>query len=675
VAQFNDDLEAGREALSRFAWSDAFALLRPLADSGALSPEDLEGLAEAAWWHAELDACVAARERAYRKYLEVDETRRAGMVAINLAKDNFGIGRSTVGNAWLNRAENLLKEEEGSVELGHLHRTLAAIEYEGAGNFPKAIEHAEVAYEIGKRARDKDLMALALQDKGRALIAQGSVAEGMELMDEALVAAVSGELLPLSTGVIYCNMVAICEDLADMARAAEWTDAAKRWCERMAIAGFPGMCRVHRATIIRRRGAWREAEEEATKAANELKNFNQAYTGEAIYSLGEVRFGLGDLAGAEEAFRHAHMLGRDPQPGLSLLQLGTGRTAAARAGIQRAIDEEHRELRRARLLPAAVEVYIAAGDLDAARAAADELATIAATFGTPSLHAEEKTARGRVELAGGDAHAVGAVLRAALKTWRALDAPYEVAKVHLLLARAYAAEHDEEAARLERESAREILVKLGAALDLATLDDPDQDSSSAPALTNAGTCSFVREGEYWSITYDDEIFKLKDSKGLHYIKRLLEYPGTELHVLDLVAGGTGPMARKQRIEAKAAGDSAGAILDAGAKLAYRRRLRELGEDLEEAELWDDTGRAAAAREEIEFLTRELAAAVGLGGRDREAGSLSERARVNVTRTIRAALDRIREHSPNLGAHFEKTIKTGTFCSYQPDPRAATRWHL
>ena len=666
------DLEAGREALGQFAWADAFRLLRPLRDSDVLTPEDLEGLAEAAWWHAELDICIGCRERAYSAYLNKGNRRRAGLVALNLAKDNFGMSRSTVGKAWLSRARNLLEGEEGSVELGHLHRVLAVIEFEGNGDYDKAIEHADTSYAIGEAAHDRDLMALALHDKGRALIARGQVDEGMRLMDEALVAAVSGELLPFTTGVVYCNMITICEDLADMARASEWTDAAKRWCDRMAIAGFPGMCRVHRASIVRRRGAWDEAARESEKAAEELKFFNQAYTGEAFYNLGEVRFDLGDVEGAEAAFRHAHSLGRDPQPGLSLLQLATGQTAAARAGIQRALDDEHRDLQRAKFLPAATEIFIADGDVDAARTAATELNAIAGTYGTPALQAEAATARGRIELESGDPRAAATSLRAALKVWRTLEAPYETAKLHLLLGRAYAGQGDAGAVSLEMETARQILTKLGAARDLAALDGALPAASAQPAGDDA---AFVREGEYWSIAYGGRSFKLRDSKGLHYIRRLLATPRVEIHVLDLVAAPSGAAPANTEPGLEIGGSDAGGILDDAAKNAYRARLRQLQEELDEAESWGDEGNIDRARSEIEFLTHELAAAVGLGGRDRKAASVAERARVNVTRTIRSALDRISEQDPELGEHLARTIRTGTYCSYEADPRVVNSWRL
>jgi len=190
---------------------------------------------------------------------------------------------------------------------------------------------------------------------------------------------------------------------------------------------------------------------------------------------------------------------------------------------------------------------------------------------------------------------------------------------------------------------------------------------------------FRREGEYWSVAFEGEAFRLKDAKGLRYLARLLALPGREIHALDLVGVEEGvalsPGGSPGRgLEGSGLGD-AGEILDDRAKAAYRIKLKDLEEDLVEAEGFGDIERAAKAKEEIDFLTQELAAAVGLSGKDRVAASAAERARVNVTRAIKAALVRVREHSPTLGKHLQVTVRTGTFCSYTPDPRLPVSWKV
>ncbi|MDR7517958.1 MAG: helix-turn-helix transcriptional regulator [Armatimonadota bacterium] len=325
---------------------------------------------------------------------------------------------------------------------------------------------AQRAYDIGARFRDRDLMALALHDQGRIHVARGQVNEGMALMDEATVATVSGELGPMATGIIYCNTITACKELADHPRAREWTEAAKRWCERQAIAGFPGMCRVYCAGIMRQAGAWPEAEQEARRACEELRECNLGYCAAAFYELGEVRLYKGDLAAAEEAFRQAHELGMDPEPGLSLLRLAEGKVKAALTSVRRALVHDPPDrLRRAHLLPTLVEIALAAGETDDARAAVEELEDIARAHGTPALEASAADARGALQLAQGDAIGAERSLRRARHLSQELDCPYEVARTCVLLADAYQAESAEEAATLELQAARVAFERLGARLD------------------------------------------------------------------------------------------------------------------------------------------------------------------------------------------------------------------
>lgn len=191
---------------------------------------------------------------------------------------------------------------------------------------------------------------------------------------------------------------------------------------------------------------------------------------------------------------------------------------------------------------------------------------------------------------------------------------------------------------------------------------------------------FRQEGEYWTLVYEEEAFRLRDSKGLRYVALLLGHPDREFHALDLVAsvqGGAGAPATAVEREEVAAGGlgDAGPILDAHARTAYRRRLEELGAELAEAESFADWGRVERLRTEIDFLSEQLASAVGLGGRDRRAAGAAERARVNVTRAISDSVKRIREYGPRLARHLDASIRTGTFCSYAPPDPSDARWEL
>jgi len=459
-------LGAGREAIRRHAWREAFDLLSAADASAGLSPEDLESLAQAAWWIGRLRECIAARERAYAGYVASADHPRAALVATALAKDYYGRRESSVGTAWLNRAGRLLEGVPECVEHGYLVRTRCVVAFEGLHDFDAALALAQQTSDIGTRYGDRDLIALGLHDKGRILVAKGQVAEGMALMDEATVAAVAGELGLLTTGVIYCNMISACEELADYRRAGAWIEAAKRWCERQAIAGFPGICRVHQAEILLLRGAWAEAEQEARRACQELHDFYLSYAAEAFYKVGVIRLRMGDLSGAEEAFRQAHELGREPQPEFSLLRLAEGKVTAAAASMKRALaDEPLPRLARARLLPAQVEIAIAAGDLEAARAAAQEVEDIAKAYGSSALEASAVCAWGALQLAEGDASGACRNLRRGWRIWHELDCPYEAARARMHLAAALRAEGDDEAATLELQAARSVFERLGAVPD------------------------------------------------------------------------------------------------------------------------------------------------------------------------------------------------------------------
>lgn len=669
------ELEAARTALQRHAWREAFELFAGIDQD--LTAEDLEGFAEAAWWTARLDTCIESRERAFELYRRNGNAQGAALTAIALTKDHFARREASIAMAWFRRAEKLLEGDETSIAVGHLERTRSVMALEGDADYQTAFERAEAALAIAGKVGDRDLLAISLHDKGRALVGLGRVDEGSALMDEANLAAVAGELSPLWTAAVFCNTITMCEEIADYSRAGDWTEAAKRWCERQAIAGFPGMCRVYRSKILRVRGRWSEALIEAQKAADETATFNLSYAAAAFNQLGEVRLEMGDLQAAEDAFAKASELGLDPQPGLALLRLRQDKPEAAWMGLRRALDDRDSDIHRAHLLLAAVEIALVIGDEDAARTFVEELQSTAEIYRTLALRSAAATAAGRLHLALGDIPRAISVLRLAVQLWRETDLPYEMAVARELLGRALHDGGDEDAAKLEMAAAGSVRDRL--ASDAGASAPPEAATvapSIPPAIESTTTPRFKHEGEYWSIKYSGEPFLLRDSKGLHHLARLLARPGYEFHALDLAGPGA------ERISSAAvavdpdltvAGDDAGPMLDPQAKASYKARLDELREELEEAEAWADEGRITKARGEIEFLASELAAAVGLGGRDRKAASTAEKARVNVTRSIRSAIDRIAEQNAALGDHLAATVKTGTFCTYLTDPRNPITW--
>jgi tetratricopeptide (TPR) repeat protein len=458
-----EHLIPARAAFARTAWREAYDGLRTADAAHTLEAEDLERLAEAAWWLSDGTASLRARERAYRKYLQRVAPRAAAWVALALAEDHFHRLARSVGQGWLRRAERHLEGLPDVPERGWLYRLKFVVALEAERKPHEAMEYADRALEIARRVGDTDLEALALQDRGRALVVVGRVKEGMALIDEAMTAATAGELTPRTTGRAYCNMMSTCEQLGDVGRAAEWYDAAHSWPEPYPGSGYPGICRVHRAGLLRLRGSLREAEHEARRAADELVDFLADVAGEAFYELGEIRLRMGDLPGAGEMFSKAHARGRDPQPGLALLRLAEGKSEAARSMIVRALFEPGlTALARAKLLPALVEINVACGEIDAAAEGVLQLETITTTYTSPALVASGALARGRVELVRGQAEQAMLHLRRACRLWAEIDLPIELAQTRLLLSRAYSALGNSGEAELEERAAQAAMDRIGA---------------------------------------------------------------------------------------------------------------------------------------------------------------------------------------------------------------------
>ena len=361
-----DRVQQGRDAHRRHAWHEAFDWLREADSETPVSPEDLELLAESAWFAGDPDAAIEARERAHAGYLEQGDKCHAAEMAVQLAVDHFERLETAIGNGWLGKAGDCSSKPPTNVRrMDGRHSRWPIFAIRMTGDWEEALRQAKLAQGIGERLAIPAIQALALQQQGSALVAMGRIDEGLALIDESTVAAVSGELDPMTTGRIYCSTISVCRSLADWRRAAEWTDAAERWCRRQGVSGFPGICRVHRAEIMNFRGSWADAEREAKRACEELSRYDLMLSGEAQYEIGEVRLRVGDLEGAREAFRQAHQLSREPEPGRSLLRLAEGDAAGANISIKRALAgvESHAFI-QARLLPAAVEIGLAAGDLD-----------------------------------------------------------------------------------------------------------------------------------------------------------------------------------------------------------------------------------------------------------------------------------------------------------------------
>jgi DNA-binding CsgD family transcriptional regulator len=478
-----DELGRGREYYARRAWMAAYESLSRADRTAPLGAEDLELLATSAFMLGRDDECLSCLERAYHVYLDGGEAMRAVRcafwVGMNLALRGE-MGRAT---GWLGRAQRLV-EREGSdrVERGYL-LVPVMLRHEASGDWEAAYATAADAAEIGERFGDQDLLALAVHEQGHALVKQGRVEEGLGLFDEAMVAVTAGELSPIVTGMVYCSVIMGCQEVYALHRAQEWTAALTQWCEQQPeMVAFSGRCLVHRAEIMELHGAWREALEEARRAhQRSVQGKNQPAAAQAFYRQGEVHRLRGEFSAAEEAYRDASRCGCEPQPGLALLRLAQGNGDAASAAIRRVVGETTEPLKRARLLPAYVEIMLAMGEAEEARSACRELEEVLAQYKSGMLSAMVAHAEGAVALTQGDAWAALPELRHAWQVWQELEVPYEVARVRVLLGQACRALGDDDTAALELEAARGVFEQLGATPDLAKVDSLARDAPSVDA--------------------------------------------------------------------------------------------------------------------------------------------------------------------------------------------------
>jgi DNA-binding CsgD family transcriptional regulator len=482
-------LTLAQAALDRCDWERAHALAAAAATrEPAAEARRHDVMADALWWLGRIDECIEARHSAYTRYEASGDAERAGQAAVWLYEHHCFRGRSAIGGAWLRRARRALEEHPECVAYGNLLLREAEASH-STGALEDALVGAGVALELGRRLRSPDLEAEALQTIGRLLIDTGRAADGLAHLDEAMLLAVEGRLGPYATGKVYCSLIGACEDLGDLRRASEWTDATIEWSKQHPFAVFPGLCRVKRAYVLQWRGEWEQAEREARRACDELAAVKVNSAAAAWVEVGEIRRRTGDLDGAEEAFGRARELCCTPASGLALLRLAQGRVHEAGAIVDEALrDQSWNRLARARLLPAKVQVALAAGALDAATAAAAELESIAGDYDSAALRATARVERGRVELAADHHDAARRSLRQAVEDWQALDVPYETATAQLLLSQACAVTGDAEGEARWLDVATRTFRRLGAAYDARA-------ASGVPVARSLPCGLSEREGE------------------------------------------------------------------------------------------------------------------------------------------------------------------------------------
>jgi DNA-binding CsgD family transcriptional regulator/tetratricopeptide (TPR) repeat protein len=468
-----EDLERGREFYARLAWTEAYESLSRADAASQLGPEDIELLARSAYMIGLDDDYRGALERAHQAYVEAGERRRAARCAWWIGHNHLFRGESAPATGWFARGHRLLDSEAGEcVEQGYL-LIPALLRQFGDRDLDGAHATAAEIAATGERFGDRDLLAIGLMEQGRALVWQGRTAEGLRLVDETMVAVTAGELSPIVAGIVYCNTIAFCRDVYELRRAREWTVALTRWCdEQPDMVAHKGLCLVHRAEIMTLGGAWQDALDEARHVGERFTEgvLNERALGHAAYRQGEIHRLRGEFHEAEDAFRRASRLGREPQPGLALLRLARGQANAAAGAIRRKVSEVSGPLERAALLPAYVEITVAIGDLEAAEAAGRELAELARRQGSEMLDAMAEHARGALELARGDARAALMASRGAWHAWSELGAPYEAARVRVLIGQSCRLLGDEDTAALELDAARSVFAHLGAGPDLGRVD-------------------------------------------------------------------------------------------------------------------------------------------------------------------------------------------------------------
>lgn len=666
-----------REALQA---GDFAAALRSLAAVGDTSPAWFELRAQASYGDGAYEDAVEAWEQLHALHRAAGErvpaARAAAMTAMLLLVDS---GLLSTVRGWVRRAQRLL-EGENDTPVHALIAAVLAYERFFSGDLTAAARFASDAVRLGEQHDVMSAVAIGRTAAGRIAVLNGDLDDGLSQLDEVAALLMSGEVDGLATGMMFCELICAAQGILRPDLAREWTDAMARWSVSGAFGGIRGRCRVHQAELLRLSGPGDAAERAALQACEELRPWMRREFGWPLVELGLVRLRRGDLAGAEETFASAVEHSWPAHPGLALLRLEQGDADAAAAQIAAAIahpvDAPSKELppfgdlRTVHLLDAQSEIAFARSDTLVAADTADKLTAAATRYRSPVLTAMASLATARHALLRTDFDAAVAAATSAADGFAMLEAPFDAARARVLLADAHHAAGDAAAARGALGAARSDFARYGAHHRVAAIDRRLHDSSPSRVATDTvplrGTLR--HEGPTWRIELAGHAVRVKDMKGLRYLSRMIAEPGREFHVLDLVAVEAGTL--------RAAGASVDgiAVVDNAARAAYRRRLDDIDDDIEEATRHNDLGRLEKAHADRDYLLTELTRTVGFGGRIRRTGDSSERARTAVARTVRYAIDQLAtEHRP-AAEHFRHSVRTGTYCSYVPDPIAAVTWH-
>jgi tetratricopeptide (TPR) repeat protein len=643
-------------------------------------PEARLDLARVLQMTREFDAARAQLEAAFREFTQAGDLKRAAVAASRLGEFYLsGLGNRVAARPWLARAWRLIEQEEPCVERGWVAITDVGCNV----NDPEELrQRAQIALEMACRFGDTDLEIKALADSGLAMVETGEVTAGMARLEEALALITAGVARDgWVAGQSVCSFFSACWCAGDLGRLEAWCEMLR---ERGLIGeqGVPPLnvhCDSVYGTLLCTLGRWTEAETVLTRCVQSSETVAAAIRVRALCAMAELRMRQGRLDEAEQL-----LLGHDDHIealiAMARLHLARGDRELAAGAARRGLRLLGRDqLRAAQLLVVLVDAELGRGDQDAAAQAAVQLAECAVPSGVPALTAEAALAHARIHAARGETDEAISELDRALTGLGDADLPLLRAQLHLELARlhaprqrgaavaearAVAAIHARLGIPLADDGAR-VLRELGVGLSGVADRQPGEPAGSTRAVLAASV------GGWSTIRCGTATFKLRDTKGLGYLAELIAHPGVERHALDLVelADPADPDGRAVRHQLS----DAGPLIDAQAKVAYRRRIETLREQVDEAQALGDDDRAILLQQEIDEIVRELARALGLGGRDRRTASGAERARLNVTRAIRAAIARIEHADQRAGRALDRDTRTGMFCSYHPTPTSDVIW--
>jgi DNA-binding NarL/FixJ family response regulator len=458
-----DDLHRAREAYQRRDWLAAYWTPSEV-DESTLTAADFTTLATTAYLLGRHNDCVQASQRAYQLNAAQGEPRAAARCALWLAMVLFEGGEPAIAHGWIERARRLLDEVgDDAVEHGYLLQLLAFAHITN-GELTQAAATVAQVTDYGRRFNDPDLLTSGLCFQGRLQIYSGRVADGLHVLDEAMVFVLSGEVSPVFAGLAYCSAIEACQEVCDFGRAGEWTHALSSWCDTQpTLVAFTGQCAVHRGQLMRLHGAYDDALTELDEAITRYHAIgSHPAIGLAYYECGETHRLRGAFDQAESAYDQASAHGHPAQPGRALLWLAQGLIDDAAAVSRRLLIEATGPVHRSTVLPVAVAVFIASGDIDAAATAQQELSELARSFGCSALLAAANAASAQLALAQGDPETALRAARAGHAGWSNLEAPYESAQAQTLLARALRLTGDEASAHNALKQARQVFAALGA---------------------------------------------------------------------------------------------------------------------------------------------------------------------------------------------------------------------